>query len=190
MLSMQGIVLVGHSTGCQDAVRYAQRCRTSSEEPPLLGVVLQAPVSDREYLATLPSTGPLLEKAQKLLEQGQGEEICGRAHDFGGAPVTARRWHALAAAGGDDDLFSSDLTDGQLRSMYGPLAQLPALLLISGSDEYVPAHVDLPALGRRLAAAIGSSAKAVVVEGGVHTLEGHEAAACDAIAEFASRLQP
>lgn len=41
-------MLVGHSTGSQDCVRYAQCFRSSDEAPPLLGLVLQAPVSDRE----------------------------------------------------------------------------------------------------------------------------------------------
>lgn len=48
----QGVVICGHSTGCQDAVRYAQRYRASGAAAPLLGVVLQAPVSDVEWLAT------------------------------------------------------------------------------------------------------------------------------------------
>lgn len=41
---LQGIVIVGHSTGCQDAIRYAERYNKDTQAPPLLGVVLQAPV--------------------------------------------------------------------------------------------------------------------------------------------------
>jgi pimeloyl-ACP methyl ester carboxylesterase len=41
----QGVVLIGHSTGCQDAVRYAASYRgRDSEAAELLGIVLQAPV--------------------------------------------------------------------------------------------------------------------------------------------------
>lgn len=43
---VQGFTIIGHSTGCQDAVRYAQRYRSSAAAPPLQAVVLQAPVSD------------------------------------------------------------------------------------------------------------------------------------------------
>lgn len=59
--AVEGVVLLGHSTGCQDAVRYMQRygpaesassgsdshtCAQSTDEAPeLLATVLQAPVS-------------------------------------------------------------------------------------------------------------------------------------------------
>ena len=40
---VQTVVLLGHSTGCQDNVRYMQKY--SRETPNLAGVILQAPVS-------------------------------------------------------------------------------------------------------------------------------------------------
>ena len=43
-LLLQGFVLIGHSTGCQDAVRYAEQHGASRDTAPLLGVVLQAAV--------------------------------------------------------------------------------------------------------------------------------------------------
>ena len=43
-LLLQGFVLIGHSTGCQDAVRYAELHGGSQDAAPLLGVVLQAAV--------------------------------------------------------------------------------------------------------------------------------------------------
>ena len=49
-LLLQGFILMGHSTGCQDAVRYAERHGASQDAAPLLGVVLQAAVR----LATCP----------------------------------------------------------------------------------------------------------------------------------------
>ena len=72
-------------------------------------------VSDREWLATQPETAALLSKAADMIQADQGEEACFRAHDVDGAAVTARRWQALAAEGGDDDYFSSDLGDDQLK---------------------------------------------------------------------------
>lgn len=42
---MQGVVIMGHSTGCQDTVRYVQKnYSVDPAAPPLLGVILQAPV--------------------------------------------------------------------------------------------------------------------------------------------------
>lgn len=43
--AMQAVILVGHSTGCQDAVRYAEMVeQKGSDAAPLAGIVLQAPV--------------------------------------------------------------------------------------------------------------------------------------------------
>ena len=160
------MVLVGHSTGCQDAVRYCQRYRGGSSTAaaaaaaaaPLLGVVLQAPVSDAEWLATQPDTAARVAAARELAAAGRGEEVAFRAWDVDGAPMTARRWLSLACPGGDDDMFSSSLTDAQLAGILGPLRGLPTLVLLSGAEEYVPPHVDYPALGRRLAQVRGCRA--------------------------------
>ncbi len=54
-----GMALIGHSTGCQIVTRFMQMrsLAVSSEDegdkevPPILGTVLQAAVSDREYLS-------------------------------------------------------------------------------------------------------------------------------------------
>ncbi len=58
-----GVVLLGHSTGCQDAIRYVQRygpaadleASGSQQAPELLATILQAPVRWVDYLVT---TGP------------------------------------------------------------------------------------------------------------------------------------
>ena len=41
---LQGAVLIGSSTGCQDAVRYVHRHKCSADAAAVLGVILQAPV--------------------------------------------------------------------------------------------------------------------------------------------------
>ncbi len=42
---LQGAVLIGSSTGCQDAVRYVQRHKgTADDAAAVLAVILQAPV--------------------------------------------------------------------------------------------------------------------------------------------------
>ncbi|KAL4457642.1 hypothetical protein ABPG75_012507 [Micractinium tetrahymenae] len=218
----QGVVLVGHSTGCQDAVRYCQRYRGTSAAgaagptavssaaagaanlgsvaaaaaaqaaPPLLGAVLQAPVSDVEWLATQPDTAERLAAARRLAAEGRGEEIAFRAFDVDGAPMAARRWLSLAEPGGDDDMFSRSLTDAQLAATYGPMAGLPTLLLLSGAEEYIPEGTaeQYRAMGARLAEAIGSSARLEVVEGALHALNGKEEEGAGAIARFVAALQP
>lgn len=114
---MQGVVILGHSTGCQDAVRYGFKYFGSGREhiPQLLGLILQAPVSDQEYLKDKSSTARLLANAKEMVAEGHGEEIVGRAWDLGGTPVTARRFIALAERGGDDDMFSSYFSDQELQ---------------------------------------------------------------------------
>ena len=73
-------------------------------------------VSDREWLATRETTPALLETARAMMDAGKGEEILFRDHEGGnGAPVCARRFLSLAERGGDDDMFSSDYSDDELK---------------------------------------------------------------------------
>ena len=53
--------------------------------------------------------------AQQLSTTGKAEEILFRDWDMRGAPVCARRFLSLAAYDGDDDIFSSDFSDAQLK---------------------------------------------------------------------------
>lgn len=66
--SSEGIVIVGHSTGSQDAVRYAKRYRDASDSAPLLGIVLQAGCSDRE---AAPVSEESLQRARDMVATGQ-----------------------------------------------------------------------------------------------------------------------
>lgn len=72
-------------------------------------------VSDREWLATQPSTAQRLQRAEEMVAAGDGEEVCFRAHEIDGAAVSARRFVALAGRRGDDDMFSTDFTDAELQ---------------------------------------------------------------------------
>eukprot|EP00878_Enallax_costatus_P007375 GHUV01007724.1.p1 GENE.GHUV01007724.1~~GHUV01007724.1.p1 ORF type:complete len:336 (+),score=52.69 GHUV01007724.1:260-1267(+) len=156
-------VLMGHSTGCQDAVRYVQQYQT--EDPRLAGVILQAPVSDREYFGMYPSWSQHIKTAQETVKQGRGEEVVCRASEWDGAAVTARRLVSLACKGGDDDMFSTDLTLEQLRDILGPLQGLPTLIIQSGEDESVPESLrsigSITSLGQRMVQAIEAGPKSV-----------------------------
>lgn len=73
-------------------------------------------MSDREWLATKESTPALTRNAKAMVEAGKGEDILFRDHEGGnGAPVCARRFLSLADRGGDDDMFSSDYSDEELK---------------------------------------------------------------------------
>jgi len=175
-------VLVGHSSGCQGAVRTVARLRdervrlggaaaADAELCRVAGVVLQAPVSDRES-----QEWPMLARATALVAEGRGGALMPIEADSnlpGGVPITAQRYFDLGSVGGCDDMFSSDLTGRQLRERLGHVGEAaPSLLLLSAEDEYVPPHVDARALARRLGEGVGGQCDARVVAGADHAATG------------------
>ncbi|XP_027192911.1 UPF0613 protein PB24D3.06c isoform X2 [Cicer arietinum] len=115
----EGVALLGHSTGCQDIVHYMRTNFACSRA--VRAAILQAPVSDREYQSTLPQTAAMIDLAAKMISEGQGSELMPREADPS-APISAYRYHSLCAYNGDDDLFSSDLSDDQLRMRLGHMS--------------------------------------------------------------------
>jgi alpha-beta hydrolase superfamily lysophospholipase len=182
------LALVGHSTGCQDAVAYAGS-QSAAPGPPhrpaLAAIVLQAPVSDKEWLAGRESTAARLEAAAAAVAAGEPEALIGRAAEWDGAPLSAARWLSLAGDRGADDLFSSDLTGGDLEErLCKPLARVARVLVLGSSrEQYAPPGADAQASARRLAAAIGPAAQAIVLDGD-HSLAGVEEEAARVIADF------
>ncbi|XP_019180531.1 PREDICTED: UPF0613 protein PB24D3.06c isoform X2 [Ipomoea nil] len=160
----EGVVLLGHSTGCQ------------------------APVSDREYRATLPDTASMIDLASKMISEGQGSELMPREANPD-APITAYRYHSLCAYNGDDDLFSSDLSDDQLKQRLGHMCNTPCQVIFSMGDEYVPDYVDKKALVDRLCRAMGGAEK-VEIEHGNHSLSNRVEEAVQAIVNFVKREGP
>ncbi|KAK3357359.1 hypothetical protein B0T25DRAFT_155665 [Lasiosphaeria hispida] len=145
-LDKDKIVLMGHSTGCQDCMEYADYEKYGNER--VGGLILQGPVSDREALSPVVDAAVLkgyVEYAAARIAEGRGDEMMpkGRLPDtFKDSPLTAYRFHSLAAVGGDDDYFSSDLPDDKVAAFWGRLQQ-PVLIVPSGKDEYVPAPIDV-----------------------------------------------
>ena len=118
--------IVGHSTGCQDAVRFCRRILRAQSVPKPSFVILQAPVSDRESLALTSQTTKNIDLARELMTKSQGEEVLmPLSTQEDGSPITARRYLSLAAKGGDDDMFSSDLKDAELDTLLGHMAGIP-----------------------------------------------------------------
>ena len=118
------VVLLGSSTGCQDAVHFLKVGRRSSM---VHGIILQAPVSDREALLVErqvddPDLMQFKELAEQMIAQGRGNEPLPRkACEILGPPdvVTAYRFNSLTQRMADDDMFSSDLRDDELMEKLG-----------------------------------------------------------------------
>jgi len=85
----EGVILLGHSTGCQDIVHYMRTNFACSKA--VSGVILQAPVSDREYRATLPETAEMIDLAAKMISEGRGMDLMPREANPD-APITAYRY--------------------------------------------------------------------------------------------------
>uniref|UniRef100_A0A0E0E929 AB hydrolase-1 domain-containing protein n=1 Tax=Oryza meridionalis TaxID=40149 RepID=A0A0E0E929_9ORYZ len=181
-----GVILLGHSTGCQDIVHYMRTNFACSKA--VSGVILQAPVSDREYRATLPETAEMIDLAAKMLSEGRGMDLMPREANPD-APITAYRYHSLCAYMGDDDMFSSDLSEDQLRQRLGHMSTTQCLVIFSMGDEYVPEYVDKEALVDRLCRALGGAEK-VEIEWGNHALSNRVQEAVRAIVDFVKREGP
>lgn len=147
---------MGHSTGCQDSMHYVTSEDATGSREKVDGVVLQAPVSDAEALKQeLPQEQ--LEKTNKLAKEwlaaGRGEDCLPQsaiAGIFGNAAITAKRWLSLSSpdGNGEDDYFSSYLSDEKLNSTFGKFT-VPLLILMGGQDQFVPPHVDKKAMVAR-----------------------------------------
>ncbi|XP_027332058.1 UPF0613 protein PB24D3.06c isoform X2 [Abrus precatorius] len=182
----EGVALLGHSTGCQDIVNYMRTNYACSRA--VRAAIFQAPVSDREYQATLPHTASMIDLAAKMISEGRGLELMPREADPS-APITAYRYHSLCSYNGDDDMFSSDLSDDQLRMRLGHMSNTHCQVIFSMADEYVPDYVDKKALVERLCRAMGGAEK-VEIEYGNHSLSNRVEEAVNAIIDFLKREGP
>lgn len=182
------VVLMGHSTGCQDCMAYTTGSGAELR-PGVDGVVLQAPVSDREAIAHHLPQAFLHEADQlalKMCREGKDKDCMPNRLTrpvFGRIGITARRWVDVSSPGphhdGADDFFSSDLPDERLQRTFGRIpASAPLLVLFSGADESVPEEVDKRRLVQRWLHVTEQHGGVVdgvyggVVEGASHNLNG------------------
>ena len=187
-MGSEAVGLVGHSTGTQDSVYYVKACGDDESKKPAF-IVLQAPVSDREHLALEERTTEFVTLALEMQKEGKGEEMLPRAAMW--APVTANRFVDLATKEGIEDMFSSDLTEGELRERLGHL-DVPTLFLFSGADEYVPLGVDVQELGERFVkacAGVCPLSRAATVVGAKHSGRGHEEVVVVTILAFLDEVE-
>ncbi|KAK6361840.1 hypothetical protein TWF730_005553 [Orbilia blumenaviensis] len=158
-LSRPRVVLLGHSTGCQDIMHYLCRLEVSQQAHGQLdGAILQAPVSDREAMAVMMGQDTYdrsWKHAQKLIKSGRGGEIMPAriTREVFEAPCSANRWYSLTSPNmdGEDDFFSSDIGEEMLEGTFGGItpAGTPLLIVYSGDDEFVPQRVDKVGLVER-----------------------------------------
>ncbi|BGP16935.1 hypothetical protein JCM10213v2_004943 [Rhodosporidiobolus nylandii] len=194
------VVLMGHSTGTQDAIAYLH-LRQSSSFPSLDAVILQAPVSDREIVETdlpriLPDKLPPSSSPQDYVPHSFSKEWPLR----GG--ITFQRYKSLCAKPSSDeidlsvseDFFSSDLSDSRLANVFRPL-QCPLLAVLSGEDSTYPSHVKagLPALLERFQAAIPGGGKwwsdeSGIINGAAHDCAGHQDELVAKVVRFVAAL--
>ncbi|KHO00669.1 Esterase/lipase superfamily protein [Metarhizium album ARSEF 1941] len=141
-LGKEKIVLFGHSTGCQDCIEYSDYVKHGN--PPVDGFIMQGPVSDREAMeGILSSFKESIELAESWIAAGRARDCLpnDKVPRSLAAPISAYRFKSLAVKGGDDDYFSSDLDDATVANFWSRFNK-PVLVLHSGSDEFVPEHVD------------------------------------------------
>lgn len=179
------VVLMGHSTGCQDVMEYLVG-PGAEQRPQVQGAILQAGISDREAMLEWLGSDVYnhsVQVAREWVAEGRGEDVLPLSvtGDVFGAPASARRWLSLASPDmeGEDDFFSSDLPEEKLEGTFGRVGrETPLLLLYSGSDQYVPAHVDKGGLVRKWTEIVKEGRGAVdgvnggVVRGASHGYEG------------------
>nr|KMM72916.1 hypothetical protein CPAG_09206 [Coccidioides posadasii RMSCC 3488] len=168
------IALMGHSTGSQDVLHYLYspnplQAGSGLKRHPVDGAILQAPVSDREYLLQTLGTGSATSEAltkvyNELVALAKANVAAGNMdtalplaataqlgypHDV---PLSSHRFLSITSPDSpesplEDDLFSSDLNDDRLLQTFGAIGSRGmlkgSLLVLPGEeDEYVPMWVN------------------------------------------------
>jgi len=183
------VVLMGHSTGCQDIMEYMLGKGAEGREK-VDGIILQGGVSDREAWEDYYKDGEerkqlqdAITMAKDLVDAGKGEEVLSPESnpvikDMGG-PLNAYRAYSLLAKGGDDDYFSSDFSDKHFATTFGTIPKsTPVCFLLGSEDPYVPASIDRAALLQRWTRVIRQGGGVVddeeggVIPGAHHNLDG------------------
>ena len=70
-------------------------------------------------------------------------------------PITASRYKSLASRLSEEDMFSSDLTNAELQSVFASVP-CPCLFVFSKEDEYVPKTINIDNLSKRILNALAA----------------------------------
>ncbi|KAI5969628.1 hypothetical protein CANMA_001291 [Candida margitis] len=194
------IVLMGHSTGCQNSLHYLVNVNNRGDLPDsaqIQGAILQASVSDSEAFSNdlkKEELGALLKEVyDDYISQGKESHILPekfRKLVFN-TPVTAYRFYSLTSKRGDDDFFSSYLTDDDFKKTFGRIT-VPLLVLYSGSDQFVPSSVNKAELVSRFQRSTPSeywNSNSKIIEGATHDLgEGSRGGVFDILIESVTKF--
>lgn len=112
------IVILGHSTGCQDSLLYIE----ASKNPKVKGIILQAPVSDIEANHDL-----------NLKETITRAKKSGLFFEYNGDIWLSERFITVYDERNKEDLFSSYLTDSEFSKWKN---YCPILSVLSLQDEF------------------------------------------------------
>ncbi|WVQ72182.1 hypothetical protein IAR50_001727 [Cryptococcus sp. DSM 104548] len=198
------IVIMGHSTGSQNVMHYLSSPTNAdpSADVHVVGGIMQASVSDREFCKDEKHYMDTLPLAQQWIKEGRGDDIlpkefCQKA-GFGDVPMlmSAYRLHSLIGVGGDDDYFSADIpTDPtfpfahSLSDSFGALTT-PALALYAEGDakyQVAPPQELLP----KWAEAAKGKLQWKILEGATHGVEeeGPQAVLCEEVLKFIKQFE-
>ncbi|KAK8791123.1 hypothetical protein WA158_005754 [Blastocystis sp. Blastoise] len=133
----QKFFLMGHSTGCQDIV-YFLKHSSVLDKVKVEAICLQGAVSDREWMNEDPNTSKWRQWCEDHKSQGM-DTLLPREADI--APISIYRYLSLSGRLTDDDMFSTDLTDTEMESIFSHI-NMPTLFIYSSNDQYVPASVN------------------------------------------------
>jgi pimeloyl-ACP methyl ester carboxylesterase len=180
----QRIAIVGHSTGCQNAIHFAKHGSKEAVNK-LVAICLQGPVSDQESVSQDPAYMHNLAIAQRLREEN-GISKCSQIlmpFESHYTPITVYRFLSLFEPYGDDDFFSSYMSDHELLTRLEHLRNIGVkgsdedveqysnvLVAISEQDQYMPSNIDKYTLLSRLTNAIGKRAKGLMIPMADHAL--------------------
>ncbi|KAJ5219617.1 hypothetical protein N7468_008821 [Penicillium chermesinum] len=151
------MVLMGHSTGCQDILYYLTDTKSGSMSQPPLELLPLAMTTKMGFTLDTPFNG------YRFLSIASPESP--------GSPS-------------DDDMFSSDLPDAALAKTFGRVSACgklkgQLLVLYSECDEYVPSEVDKRALMQRWERATNAGGEqkwdpeSGLIPGAIHNVEFH-----------------
>ena len=129
--NLQSIVLMGHSTGCQDIIHYLRQEKTPKKQ--IIQIILQGPVSDRQYL----TRQSIINDQLKYCYENQSNPFEWLPRSLHFPPLTINRCQSLIEKYSVEDLFSSDLSDEDLKQIYQNI-EIPIAWIWSKKDQYVP----------------------------------------------------
>lgn len=211
------VVLMGHSTGSQNVLHYLYH-QSQEPRPPVHGAILQAAVSDREYLAMMRELDPDVQQAYEKCVRIALDSTTGTHQDtvsmlapdlasvfgFSRGLISYQRFLSLASPSSPeqpelDDLFSSDLSTETLSKTFGAVGTSPfvdkvktkerqVLVLLSADDECYPETVNKEELFQRWKSALKAGGALMAGSSGIIAGASHNVKQPEAQLDLTDRI--